>query len=375
MGSYRLISADNHVYEPQKLWQERVPASWKDRAPKIVSYEDSDYWFWNGDKRQPAFGGIQTGVRFEEGGQDKLQFKGREHQLRPGGWDPTAHVKDMEIDGVDVSILYPTVGLVLFTDPDNKWLSVMMLAYNDWLAEFCKPFPNVLKGVGMINLHNVDEGIEELERCANIGLVGGMISVYPPEDRPYGWSEEYEPFWAAAQDLEMPLSLHVGTQRPGPGLQPKTSRNPAFTANIAHWVRMSLGNMIYSGVFERFPKLQVGSIENEIAWVPHFLDRMDYYYTEKPKEFTKHRYGEDALPSDYFHRNVFVGFQEDSIGIRLRDITGVDNIQWGSDYPHLEGTWPKSREILDKILADCTEEEKARISGGNAARVYKFSFN
>ena len=79
---------------------------------------------------------------------------------------------------------------------------------------------------------------------------------------------------------------------------------------------------------------------------PHFLDRVDYYYTQKPKDFTGYRYKENAMPSDYFHRNVFVGFQEDSIGIRLRDITGVDNIQWGSDYPHLESTWPRSREIL-----------------------------
>ncbi len=102
---------------------------------------------------------------------------------------------------------------------------------------------------------------------------------------------------------------------------------------------------------------------------------MDYYYTQKPKDFTGYRYKENAMPSDYFHRNVFVGFQEDSIGIRLRDITGVDNIQWGSDYPHLESTWPRSREILEEILADCTDEEKAKIAGGNAARIYKFSFD
>ena len=76
-------------------------------------------------------------------------------------------------------------------------------------------------------------------------------------------------------------------------------------------------------------------------------------------------------PSDYFHRNVFLGFQEDDLGIRLRDIIGVDNLQWGSDYPHMESTFPKSQEILEEILMDCTEEEKAKIAGGNAARVYR----
>ena len=129
--------------------------------------------------------------------------------------------------------------------------------------------------------------------------------------------------------------------------------------------------MIFSGVFERYPKLRVGSVEHELSWAPHFLDRLDYTYTQRIQREGYHRYKEDMLPSDYFHRNVFRGFQEDALGIRLRDIIGVDNIQWGSDYPHVESTFPRSREILEEILADCTEEEKAKIAGANAARVYK----
>ena len=77
------------------------------------------------------------------------------------------------------------------------------------------------------------------------------------------------------------------------------------------------------------------------------------------------------LPSDYFHRNVFLGFQEDALAIKLRDIIGVDQLLWGSDYPHTESTFPRSRQILEEILADCTDEERAKIAGGNAARVYK----
>ncbi len=84
-----------------------------------------------------------------------------------------------------------------------------------------------------------------------------------------------------------------------------------------------------------------------------------------------YQYKDDMLPSDYFRRNVFLGFQEDALGLRLRDIIGVETLQWGSDYPHQESTFPRSREILEEILADCTEEEKAKIAGGNAARVYQ----
>ena len=98
--------------------------------------------------------------------------------------------------------------------------------------------------------------------------------------------------------------------------------------------------MIFSGVFERYPKLQVGAVEHELSWIPHFLDRLDYTYTQRAPNDLWYRYKEDAVPSDYFHRNVFVGFQEDALGIRDRHIIGVDNLQWGSDYPHQESTFP-----------------------------------
>ena len=105
--------------------------------------------------------------------------------------------------------------------------------------------------------------------------------------------------------------------------------------------------------------------------MPHFLDRIDYAYQQRPSEWAPYRYKTSAAPSDFFHSNVFLSFQEDAVGIRLRDIIGVDNLMWGADYPHPESTWPKSREILAEILADCTEDEKAKIVGQNAARLYK----
>ena len=109
----------------------------------------------------------------------------------------------------------------------------------------------------------------------------------------------------------------------------------------------------------------------ELSWVPHFLDRIDFNYTQREQELLQgYRFKGDALPSDFFHNNVFLGFQEDALGIRDRHIIGVDNLHWGGDYPHPESTFPRSRQILEEILVDCTEEEKAKIAGGNAARVY-----
>ena len=112
-------------------------------------------------------------------------------------------------------------------------------------------------------------------------------------------------------------------------------------------------------------------MENELGWVPFFLRRIDYTYDQRGFAREGYRFKEDMLPSDYFHRNVFVGFQEDDLGISLRDMIGVDCLQWGSDYPHMESTFPRSQQILEEILVDCTEEEKVKIAGGNAARVYK----
>ena len=138
-----------------------------------------------------------------------------------------------------------------------------------------------------------------------------------------------------------------------------------------HWVRCSLADMIFNGVIERYPKLQVGSVEMELSWAPHFLDRLDYTYTQRgPGSARRYRLNQGVLPSDYFRTNVFLGFQEDALGVRDRHIIGVDTLQWGADYPHGEGTFPRSREILDHILQDCAEDEKAKIVGGNAARIY-----
>ena len=113
----------------------------------------------------------------------------------------------------------------------------------------------------------------------------------------------------------------------------------------------------------------VGSVEQELSWVPHFLDRLDYNYTQRATRKDS-RLGGDALPSDFYYSNVFLGFQEDALGIRDRHIIGVDNILWGSDYPHAESTFPRSMEIIEEIPVDCSEEEKAKIVGGNSARVY-----
>lgn len=249
--------------------------------------------------------------------------------VRPGGYISEEHVKDMDADGIEVSLLYPSAGLRLYgTVPDGDLLSAIFRAYNDYVAEFCRPYPKRLAGIAMINVDDVQVAVQEMERCRDMGFVGAMITVYPPEGSRYD-SPVCEPLWAASQDLAMPLSLHAATNRYGSGeaFQLADTGRLAHLCNMDMGVRMSLADMIYSGVFERYPKLQVGAVEHELSWVPHFLDRLDYNYNQRSAGIVSYRFKEDMLPSDYFRRNVFQGFQEDALGSQLQDHIGVDTLQ------------------------------------------------
>ena len=143
---------------------------------------------------------------------------------------------------------------MLFSVQDSDLLSAIFSAYNDWVAEFCQEYPDRLKGIAMVNVDDVQAGIREMERCAKMGFVGAMITAYPPEHRAFD-SSEYEPLWAAAQDMDIPVSLHAATNRSV--MFSAASTKLSYLINMDYWVRMSLSDIILSGVFERHPKLQL----------------------------------------------------------------------------------------------------------------------
>ncbi len=372
MQKHKVISSDDHIFEPLDLWTTRLDKKFRDRAPRVIPHEDGDWWYCEGIKVQTAAAAAQAGLRFDD--PDRLSFQDKVENIRPGAYIPEEHIKDMDADGIDMGLVYPTVGLQLYQRiQDSELLTALFRTYNDWLAEFCDTYPDRLRGIAMINLDDIPSGIKEMEHCAKLGHRGIMITIEPLRGRSYD-RPEYEPVWAAAQDLALPISLHVTTNRPDPddpGALLLDAAKPSFFVNLDHWPRVCLTDMIFSGVFERYPKLQVGSVEMELSWVPHFLDRLDYNYTQRAREIAGERFKEDIMPSEFFHRHVFLSFQEDQMGIRDREIIGVDSLLWGSDYPHFESTFPKSQEFLGDMLADCTEEEWAKIVGGNAARVYQ----
>ena len=279
----------------------------------------------------------------------------------------------MALDGVAGEVLYPSQGLFYFRLADGRLMSAIFRAYNDWLAEFCRADPARLKGIAMINLDDVADGIRELERAARLGLAGAMITEYPLEDRRYD-QPEYEPFWAAAASLGLPISLHTATRRQGKirgfGEQDAARRQQPLdqgvlsgAVDVRHDPLRRLRAPSAPDAGHRRVRAGVGAARASSA--------MDYTYRERHEEAI-YRFKDGMVPSDFFRRNVVLSFQEDAIGIRLRDVIGVDNMMWGSDYPHSESTFPQSQKILAEILAGVPDDEQAKIVGGNTARVYGF---
>jgi len=366
-----ILSSDSHVFEPPDLWAKRIDRAFRDRAPRIQRIDGADQIVIEADQILSGIGLISNaGARFDK--PETISGQGLFEDVPRGGYEPEQHLADMRLDGVSGEVLYPSQGLFYFRVADTGLMSAIFRAYNDWLAEFCKADPARLKGIAMVNLDDVHEGIRELERAARLGLAGAMITEYPLEHRRYD-QPDYEPFWVAAQDLGMPLSLHTATRRQGKirGAGEKTLRDASSRSTKAFYPALSLCDMIFSGVFERYPRLTVAIVEFELSWAPHILASMDYTYRERTGEAI-YRFKNGMKPSDFFHHNVVLSFQEDAIGIRLRDVIGVDNMMWGSDYPHSESTFPQSRKILAEILAGVPEDEQAKIVGGNTARVYGF---
>src|SRR5262245_16198517 len=366
-----ILSSDSHVFEPPDLWQTRIDRAFRDRAPRMQRIDGGDQIVVEADQVLSGIGLISNaGARFEA--PETISGNARFEDVHRGGYDPDQHLADMRLDGVAGEVLYPSQGLFYFRVADPALMSAIFRAYNDWLAEFCRTDLARLKGIAMINLDDVALAIEELERTARLGLAGAMITEYPLEDRRYD-QPEYEPFWAAAEALGMPLSLHTATRRQGKirGAGAKTLRDASSRATKAFYPALSMCDMLFSGVFERHPRLTLAIVEFELSWAPYLLTTMDYTYRERHEEAI-YRFREGLRPSDFFHRNVVLSFQEDAIGIRLRDTIGVDNMMWGSDYPHSESTFPRSRTVLSEILADVPEAEQAKIVGENTARVYHF---
>ncbi|MEV8456374.1 amidohydrolase family protein [Streptomyces sp. NPDC052095] len=365
-----VLSADSHVVEPVRLWTEGLERRYRDRAPRVSWDAERRGWFFTCDDLRPAlvnslYATDATAEGFVADAETVVEA------ARAGGSDPAARLKDMALDGVAAEVLYPSLGLHLFWLSDGEFQRACFRAYNDWLADYVRHAPERLAGLGLISLWDTGEAVRELRRCRELGLRGAAIWASAPVERDFG-GRTNDPFWREAQELGMPVSMHCLTgYRDSPKLFDYDSplgrirRNMGYPEELQH----TLTDLIFSGVLQRFPDLQVVLAENDIGWIAYHLLHADRIHDKLGPAL---RSDLAMRPSEYVRRQVHATFTEDEVGVLTMRLLGSKNFLWGSDYPHYEGSWPNSQDVLRRCLDDTPEQARQDVTADNCARLYGF---
>ena len=296
-----------------------------------------------------------------------------------GGWDSARRLRELEADGTVAEVLYPSaggpsvtpfdVGLSTYQYEEDPaiWLAGCR-AYNRWLGDFCNDAPGRRAGVGLITVDDIDITVAEVQQMRGLGLFGGVLLCSGTGDNPQYNHPRYDPVWAACADEGLPVHTHTGWT-PNYGNHPGSLG--IFLTEISWYAHRPFWLLMWSGAFERHPGLRMVMNEQGIMWAPATLIEMDYMY-EMPM-FDQLRRDVPLKPSDYFRRQVFLGTAFTDPGeLEVLEFFGPNQLMWGSDYPHIEGTWPRSQETLDEQFAGRPGDELARLVGGNAADLYGF---
>jgi predicted TIM-barrel fold metal-dependent hydrolase len=280
---YHVIDADGHILEPVELWDHYIDPKYRARAPRLCVDTDGkerlqiDGQIIGGPRLLGLLGAI--GLRDGHACADRPYAEGRQ-----GGFDPHARITDLDLDGIDAAFLYPSIGLFTggITDADLAW--AMCRAYNRWLADYCAPYPDRLFPIAMLPMQSMDYAIQEMHFARTaLGMRGGFLRPNPYNTRMAG-HPDYDPFWAAAQDLDFCMSFHEGGSShgmPTVGVDRFDSRGAKHI--ISHTMEMMLValSVIWGGVCERFPQIRIGFLESGGGWMAPWLDRMDRLLTTR----------------------------------------------------------------------------------------------
>jgi predicted TIM-barrel fold metal-dependent hydrolase len=387
---YRYISADSHLEIDSKHWLERVPAKHRDLAPRLVRQADgSDLWTIGDRISRPAAAADLYGGK----GRDQyLPFNGR-YEGTPGTGSAEQRLSEQDRDGIDAEVLFPSQqGGPKFwrrIENDDAYKAVVH-AYNTWLAEeYCAVDPTRLIGVGILPLGcALADVMAELEYCALAGFKTVLLQGFPAgKAHP---SDEDDDFWARAHEVHMPVSVHVDLDRSGDRKGPLLkypNESDELMKKLTHDLvdqvsrfgpvrgngSIAAVQWVLSGLFDRFPTLRIFFAENQIGWIPFFLQGADVRYD-------RHHHWADRLlglkpmkrpPSEYIREYCYWGFQFDRVGVELRHKINVDRLMWGSDFPHQESDWPESLRIIEKNFSGVPAEEKNKMVCANAVEFFR----
>jgi predicted TIM-barrel fold metal-dependent hydrolase len=358
---YLMISADCHANEPSNLWADRIDKKFRNRLPRIEIDDKGVKWTVSEGWARSRL--LDSNLE----GEDKMRSK--------AGADPLERLRDHERDGIDAEIIFPNKGLSIWATPDAEFAQAQCKIWNDWAWETFGPYNDRMSPMAAVATADLEGSIKEIQRCAKLGFRGLTLPckpVFGPHDarHPNYNLPMYDPMWAAIQDADLAITFHVST-----GRDPRAARKDGGA--VINYVSHSLvptiepvAHLCASGVLERFPRIRFAAIESGIGWVAWALEAMDEAYVKHHMwSFPKLK----KLPSEYFHSNGFASFQEDKVGLDLAEKYNLsDNYLWANDYPHHEGSWPHSAEAIERQMKDLKEDQRAKILGLNAVRLWKF---
>jgi predicted TIM-barrel fold metal-dependent hydrolase len=378
---YRVISADDHVdlrWMPADLWMQRLPHALRDRGPRVQELEKGPYWVCDGRTWGPW--GAYTAAQ-GSGARWALEAAGamREGELRPT--TPDLRLADMDRDGVDATVMYgPTDP---FTVQDLALRREVYKAYNDWLTEFQAAKPERLIGAAQLPLDDPEGARDELQRLSARGFKHYNLMAARAE--PPVYDDAWEPFWSLAEEVDIPIGFHlvVEVRRDRPqNAAVEQAQNPLVAGALRTTLNMQgfqlmdpIAGLILNGVLDRHPGLRLVMAEAGLAWVPHFIQSLDFYVNRiKSGRAIGGVSGEQKLPelmpSEYFERQIWVTFQDDRAGMNMLGYLDEDRVMWASDYPHPASTWPNSQAVIEAQMKHLSPATKQKVLSGNARKLY-----
>jgi predicted TIM-barrel fold metal-dependent hydrolase len=368
---YKIFSVDDHVVEPADVWIKRVPANYRDTAPHVIEENGRQFWMYE-DKRGLTMGlNAVAGLPREQWNNEPTRFS----DMIPGCYDPKERAKDMLSQGVLASVNFPTLprfgGMLFNSFKDKDLADVCVQAWNDFiLDEWCPGGPEGMF-VPMIICHVWDPALaaREIERCVAKGAKALCFVENPvPEGLPSFNNAHWDPIWAAVQDADIPVCMHIGSSGSMPiGSDPEMSfLVPISLGSIAGMISMT--NLLFTPVPHKFPKIKIVFSEAGIGWIPAALERAD-------RQWERHRlwmHSAEMRPSDIFRRNMWCCMVEEPIGLSLHELIGVDRIVSETDYPHADTPYPYTQKGYAEVIAGIPDDVVEKVSHGNAEHLFRW---
>jgi predicted TIM-barrel fold metal-dependent hydrolase len=384
-----LISCDSHGQLDRDAWTSRMSAAkWGDRIPQVVELDNGKgqlvhRWSVNGKVQGPGpFAGGVVNCPAAMGDPERRTHPQRWEEVPKKVYDAAARLQALDEDGVDAEVFYPNNPTSNFgfptDDPDFELDCVH--AYNDAICSY-RQFSDRYIPLALIPYRSpIDTIIAEITDSVKKGAGGVCMLTEPsitvPGVKPTN-DEFWEPFWAACQDLDIPISWHGSGGLVNQLAVPlwdgfnRSQAHTAQTSRLCVTASTMISNLLFSGRLERYPALKWVCAETGMGWLSYVLESCDHEWERRQLW----REGLETKPSEVFRRQIFADFWFESAGMEVRDFIGIDNLMWESDFPHVTATYPDSRDWAERVLVGVPEDQQRKLRWENAARLYKLEVN